>query len=103
MSEIKLTAANFNSEVINADGPVLVDFWAAWCGPCQMLGPVISEIAKEYAGTIKVGKVNVDEEPALAEQFMIDAIPALLVFEKGKVKNQGVGFMSKEDVLRLCK
>ena len=85
MSEIKITNENFQTEVLNSDIPVLLDFWAVWCGPCRMLAPVIEELAAEYDGKIKVGKVNVDEENALANMFRIESIPTLLLFKNGKV------------------
>ena len=95
MSEIKLTTANFDNEVIKSDIPVLVDFWATWCGPCRMLGPVIEELAEEYEGKVKVGKVNVDEEPALAAKFDISSIPTVMLFKNGKVTETVVGFRPK--------
>lgn len=100
MSEIKLTKENFESEVIKSDKPVLIDFWATWCGPCRMLGPVIEEIANENSD-IKVCKVNVDEEAELASLFKVVSIPMLVVLKDGKVTNTAVGFMSKESVLKL--
>ena len=100
MAEIVITKDNFEQEVLNADKPVLVDFWASWCGPCKMLAPIVAEIAEEQTG-IKVGKVNVDEEQELAQQFGITGIPTLLVFKEGKLVNQGVGFMDKGQVLTL--
>lgn len=96
MAELKLTKANFHSEVICSDKPVLVDFYADWCAPCKMLSPVISEIAQEYKDTVKVGKVNVDEEGELAALYNISSIPAVILFENGKVKNTSLGFVPKE-------
>lgn len=101
MSEIKLTTANFNNEVIESDIPVLVDFWATWCGPCRMLGPVIEELAEEYKGKIKVGKVNVDEEPALAAKFEISSIPTVMLFKNGKVSETVVGYHPKEQFVSI--
>ena len=102
MKEITITANNFEEEVLKSDKPVLVDFWASWCGPCKMLAPTIAEIA-EQNDDIKVGKVNVDEEPALARKFMIMSIPTLLVFKDGQLVNKGIGLMPKESVLALIK
>ena len=102
MAELKVTSENFEEEVLKSDKPVLVDFWAEWCGPCKMLGPVIAEIAEEN-DSIKVGKVNVDEEIELAKQFNIMSIPTVLVFKDGKVANQMVGFRPKDDILNLLK
>ena len=101
MAEINLTVQNFEDEVINASKPVLVDFWAPWCGPCRMLSPVISEIAEEYAGQMKVAKVNVDEVPEMASQFRVASIPTLMVFENGKLTQRASGFRPKEDSLKL--
>ena len=103
MAEIKLTKDNFEKEVFNSDKPVLVDFWATWCGPCQMIAPTVEEIAEEYADTLKVGKVNVDEEMALAQAFRVASIPTLLVFKDGKLVNSGLGYMSKDEILSLIK
>lgn len=101
MAEIRVTNENFKTEVLDADKPVLIDFWATWCGPCQMIGPVVAEIAEEYDGKIKVGKVNIDEQPALAMQYNITAIPALVLFKGGKPAGQIVGFVSKAEIEKL--
>lgn len=101
MAEIVITKDNFEEEVLKSDIPVLLDFWAVWCGPCQMLGPIVAEVAEEKEGVIKVGKVNVDEEPELAQQFGIVSIPTMIVFKEGKAVNQGVGFMDKAGVEAL--
>ncbi len=95
MAEITLTNDNFKTEVLESDIPVLVDFWAPWCGPCKMLGPVISELAEEYEGKVKVGKVNVDDEEELAMQYGIESIPAVLYFKNGEVVEQSLGFKPK--------
>lgn len=95
MAEIILTSDNFESEVIASEIPVLVDFWATWCGPCKMLGPVISQIADEYEGKVKVGKVNVDEEEELAAKYGIQSIPTVLLFNGGEVVEQSLGFKPK--------
>ena len=98
MAEITITEKNFEQEVINSTLPVLVDFWASWCGPCRMLASVIEEIAEEYEKEIKVGKINVDEERALAMQFGIESIPTVLLFKAGKVVAKSVGFRTKEQL-----
>ena len=103
MAEITLTIDNFEEEVLKSDVPVLVDFWASWCGPCKMLGPVISEIADESDGSFKVGKVNVDDEPELAEQYGIMSIPSIFVFKGGEVVNKQIGLTTKKDLLAMIK
>lgn len=95
--EITLTGSNFDSEVLKSDIPVLVDFWASWCGPCRMLAPTIAELADEYAGKLKVGKVNVDEEGTLAAQFAIVSIPTVIIFKNGKPVEKLVGAHSIDD------
>lgn len=102
MSVIDLNKANFQSEVINSEKPVLVDFWAAWCGPCRMVGPIVDEIAEER-DDIVVGKVNVDEEPELANEYGIMSIPTLLVFKNGEVVKQSMGAKPKAAILELLK
>lgn len=100
MAELTITSQNFEELVLKSDKPVLLDFWATWCGPCQMIAPTIHEISEERTDIV-VGKVNVDEEMQLAMQFGITSIPTLLVFKGGKLVNQGVGLLPKASVLKL--
>lgn len=101
MSEITITKENFEAEVMKSDMPVLIDFWAAWCGPCKMLSPVIAEIAEEYSDKVKVGKVNVDEQPELAASFHVASIPTVVVMKEGKVTNQSIGYRPKDEIVAL--
>ena len=103
MAELKITAANFQNEVIESKEPVLVDFWAEWCMPCKMLGPAIAELAGAYEGKVKVGKVNVDEETALSAQFGIMSIPSVLLFKDGKVQDTSVGLVPKQKLEDMIK
>jgi len=93
-----LTKENFDAEVLKASAPVLVDFWAEWCGPCKMIGPILDELAEEYSGRVKIGKVNIDEQQELAAQYGIRSIPTLLLFHQGQVADQMVGLRSKRDL-----
>jgi thioredoxin 1 len=103
MAELKITAANFENEVLHSDKPILLDFYADWCGPCQMLAPVLHELAEEHADTFKVGKVNVDEQRALAQQFQVSSIPTLVVLKEGKAVAKSVGFRPKAEIAAMVK
>ena len=101
MSEVILTDANFEAEVLKSDVPVFVDFWAPWCGPCQMMGPVIEEIAKEMEGKVKVGKLNVDENNVTAGHYKVMSIPTFLVFKGGEVVDQMIGGVPQERLVEM--
>ena len=101
MAEVTITKDNFKQEVLQSDKPVLVDFWASWCGPCKMLAPVLAEIAEEYDGQVKVGKINVDEEGELAMQFRIASIPTVILFKNGEIRETSVGFRAKDDFVKM--
>ena len=103
MSETALGIDNFEGEVLQSDVPVLVDFWAPWCGPCRMIAPVIAQIAEEYSGKIKIGKVNIDEEGDLAGQFGIVSIPTLILFKDGAIADQRVGAVPRHDIESMLK
>lgn len=101
MKEIQINRDNFENEVLNSDKPVLIDLWASWCGPCRMIAPVISEIAEEYDGKVKVCKINVDDEPELAAAFNVSSIPMLVVVKDGKVTNTAVGVRPKAQIVSM--
>lgn len=101
MAEIKFTKENFEQEVVKSDKPVLIDFWASWCGPCKMFAPVVAQIAEEYDGKVKVGKVNVDDEPELAAAFNVASIPTVVIVKDGKIADVAVGFRTKDDIIEM--
>lgn len=101
MSVIKITSENFEEEVSKSELPVLLDFWASWCGPCKMVSPIVDEVANELEGKAKVGKINVDEEQELARAFSIMSIPTLVVIKNGKLVNQLVGVRSKQEIIEM--
>ncbi len=101
MSVITITNDNFKREVLESNKPVLVDFWASWCGPCRMVSPIVDEISEEANGKFKVGKINVDEQPELASQFNVMSIPTLIVFKNGAPAKSTVGVRGKEDILAM--
>lgn len=99
MKPIVVTDSNFQQEVLNSEKPVLVDFWAVWCGPCKMIAPVVEELAKEYAGQLKVGKLDVDNNPEVSMKYGIRSIPTLMVFKEGKVVEQIIGAVPKRNLV----
>lgn len=101
MREIMITSENFDRTVMQSEKTVLIDFWAGWCGPCRMLAPIIDEIAEEYADTVTVGKINVDEQPQLAAAFGVESIPTLIAFKNGVPLGALVGLQTKESVIDL--
>ena len=101
MSAVTITERNFRSEVLESKTPVLVDFWATWCGPCRMLSPVVDQVAHEQAGSLKVGKINVDEQPQLAAQFGVVSIPTLLLFKGGRAVGKSIGFKPKQALMDM--
>ena len=100
MAALEITSSNFQGEVVESDLPVLVDFWAEWCGPCRMVGPVVDEISEDYAGRIKVAKLDVDAEPGLASRFGVLSIPTIVLFKDGDVIEQSVGAKPKDRLVR---
>ncbi len=103
MAVITITNENYDQEVTNSTVPVLLDFWATWCGPCRMLSPIVDEIAEEVSGTAKVGKINVDEQPELAKKFGIMSIPTLIVIKGGNEAQKAVGVRNKQQILEMLK
>lgn len=101
--EITLTDKNFDEEVVKSDIPILIDFWAVWCGPCQMQNPILEEIAREYDGKVKIGKLNVDENPASAGKYGVISIPTLILFKGGQIVKQMIGVQSKETLVEEFK
>ena len=98
---IEITKDNFEEVVLKSELPVLVDFWATWCGPCKMIGPLVEEVSEEMAGKVVVGKINVDKQPELAMKYQVMSIPTLIVFKNGEIANKRIGFMPKENILAM--
>ncbi len=101
MAVVTVTENNFDQDVLKSDKPVLVDFWASWCGPCRMVSPIVDEIGNESDGRYRVGKINVDEEPDLAARYNVMSIPTLMVFKNGELAKTSVGVRSKQDILSM--
>lgn len=101
MGVIKITKKNFEKEVLKSKKPVLLDFWATWCGPCKMVSPIVDEVAKEIKNSAKIGKINIDEEPELAEEFNVMSIPTLVSMKDGKIINSTVGVQNKQTILSM--
>lgn len=101
MGEIIINKNNFHDEVLMSDLPVLVDFWATWCGPCKMIAPILSEVSNEYSGKIKVAKINVDENIELANEFGISSIPTLMLFKNGEIVKTVIGFCDKQEIVKM--
>lgn len=103
MALLHLTDGNFKKEVLNSDLPVLVDYWAPWCGPCKTIAPILEELAKEYEGRIKIGKLNVEDNPKITSQYAIMSIPTLILFKGGKIMEQVIGVLSKKELISKIK
>ena len=103
MNEIRITSENFEKEVLQSDIPIMLDFWAEWCGPCRMIAPILSEIAEEWAGKVKIGKINVDEQPLLAAKFNVMSIPTVILFKNGEPVNGLEGYRPKEAIEEMLK
>lgn len=101
MSVLKITKQNFEKEVLQSEKPVLLDFWAGWCGPCKMIGPIVEQVAEDTLNTVRVGKINVDEEQELAQTFQIMSIPTVVVIKNGKIEKKAVGVQSKQALLSM--
>ena len=100
---VEITSGNFEAEVTQSGLPVLVDFWASWCGPCRMLSPVVDELAGQYDGKVKFGKVNVDEQPGLAAAYGVQSIPTLILFKNGEAVNKSVGVVPKSSIEQMLR